>query len=192
MGTQRRRMRDQPGEFSYRLAFWMICFMHDNPLLPFIRNPYKLLTTAGLKPGMHVLEVGCGPGFFTLPAAKMVGDQGLVYAVDVNPFAIKRILKKMKRTGTKNIVPVCTNASKTDLPAQSIDLAFLFGLPRIAGGMENLILELHRVLKPEGRVAFEKIRGSESKLGQAFKGKGFVHSGRQGPVVFLTKKQGAP
>ena len=192
MDARRRKRRDQPGEFTSRVAFWMICLMHDNPLLPFIRNPYKLLTTAGLKPGMHVLEVGCGPGFFTIPAAKMVGNQGMVYAVDVNPFAIKRILKKMKRTARKNIVPVCTNASQTDLPDESIDLAFLFGLPRIAGGMESLILELYRVLKPGGRVAFQKIRGSERKLRQAFEGNAFVHSGRQGPIVFFTKKQPAP
>jgi precorrin-6B methylase 2 len=189
MDARRRKRRDQPGEFTSRVAFWMICLMHDNPLLPFIRNPYKLLTTAGLKPGMHVLEVGCGPGFFTIPAAKMVGNQGMVYAVDVNPFAIKRILKKMKRTARKNIVPVCTNASQTDFPDERMDLAFLFGLPRIAGGMESLILELHRLLKPRGRVAFQKIRGSERKLRQAFEERGFVYSGRQGPIVLFTKTE---
>jgi SAM-dependent methyltransferase len=192
MRARRRRRRDQPGEFSSRVAFWMICFMHDNPFLPFIRNPYKLLTAAGLKPGMHVLEVGCGPGFFTIPAAKMVGNQGMVYAVDVNPFAIKRIVNKMKRSARKNIMPLCTNASQTDFPDESMDLAFLFGLPRIAGGMESLILELRRVLKPGGRIAFQKIRGSEGKLRQAFEGNGFVYSGQQGPIVLFTKKQPTP
>ena len=188
MRARRRKRRDQPGELSFRVAFWMICFMHDNPLMPFIRNPYKLLATAGLKSGMHVLEVGCGPGFFTMPAAEMVGNQGMVYAVDLNPFAIKRIVKKMKRTARKNIVPVCTNASHTDFPNESMDLAFLFGLPRIAGGLGSLILELRRVLKPGAPVAFEKTRGSERKISEAFEGKGFVRSGTHGPIVLFTKK----
>lgn len=182
-----RRKQDQPGWFLSRVAFWAIYLMHDNPLLPCIRNPYKPLTTAGLEPGMHVLEVGCGPGFFTIPAAKMVENHGVVHAVDVNPFAIKRILKKMKRTATKNIVPLCTNASHTDLPDQSIDLAFLFGLPRIAGGMESLILELHRVLKPGGRVAYNRVRGPEKEIVEVFENLGFASSGRQGRMMFFIK-----
>ena len=63
--------------------------MHDNPLLPIFRNPHKLLKAAELKPGQKVLEVGCGPGFFTIPAAKLVGKEGFIYAVDVHPLAIK-------------------------------------------------------------------------------------------------------
>jgi ubiquinone/menaquinone biosynthesis C-methylase UbiE len=52
--------------------------MHDNPLLPLVRNPYKLLKAAGLEEGQKVIEVGCGPGFFTIPAARIVGDEGHV------------------------------------------------------------------------------------------------------------------
>jgi len=72
-------------------AFWIISVMHDNPLLPIFRNPYRLLEVAGLKSGQKVLEVGCGPGFFTLPAAKIVGEEGYIYAVDVHPLAIKKV-----------------------------------------------------------------------------------------------------
>ena len=42
-----------------RFVSWTITLIHDNPLLPILRNPYKLLTAAGLKPGQKVLEVGC-------------------------------------------------------------------------------------------------------------------------------------
>jgi len=67
----------------------MISFMHDNPLPPIFRNPYKLLEAAGLKPGQRVLEVRCGSGFFTIPVAKIVGNEGFVHAVDVHPRAIE-------------------------------------------------------------------------------------------------------
>ena len=184
----RKRRHGQSGGFLSHLAFWTICLMHDNALLPFFRDPYKLLTAAGLKPGMHALEVGCGPGFFTIPAAKILGDHGILYAVDVNPLSIKRVLKKMKSTGIRNIVPICTNASRTDFSDESMDLAFLFGLPWIAGGMENLISELYRTLKPGGRIAYKGVRGSEKQLTKAFERSGFAFSGKQGRMVFFIKE----
>jgi len=46
------------------IAYWMIRLMHDNPILPLVRYPYKLLTAAGLETGFKVLEVGCGPVAF--------------------------------------------------------------------------------------------------------------------------------
>jgi len=141
-------------------AFRIISLMHDNPLLPIFRNPYKLLRAAGLKSGQKVLEVGCGPGFFTIPAAKIVGKEGFVYAVDAHPLAIERVKEKIKKEGIKNIKSILANASDTGLPDRSIDLAFLFGLRYIAGGLENVMSEIHRVLKPGAVLSFEKTRGS--------------------------------
>jgi ubiquinone/menaquinone biosynthesis C-methylase UbiE len=63
------------------MHFGIIRFVHETLYGLFV-NPYNRLSTAGLKPGRNVLEVGCGPGFFTIPAAKIVGDEGFVYALD--------------------------------------------------------------------------------------------------------------
>ena len=162
--------------------------MHDNPILPLFRDPYRLLKTAGLKPGQKVLEVGCGPGFFTIPAAKIVGNEGLIYAVDVHPLAIKRVQKKIVEKQIKNVKPTLTNASETEFPDQSIDLAFVFGLRYIAGGLENLISEMHRILKPGGTLSFEKTRGPEQGLIQEVKAKGFNYSAKQGRIFIFNKK----
>ena len=175
------------GLHTSSLAFWMISLMHDNPLLPIVRNPYKRLKAAGLKSGQKVLEVGCGPGFFTIPAAKIVGEGGLVYAVDVHPRAIEKVKRKVEREGINNVRPVLTNASNTGLPDQSIDLAFLFGLPYIAGGLGNVISEMHRVLKPEGVLSFEKTRGSERELIEKVERGGFVYSGRQARIFLFAE-----
>jgi len=110
--------------FSFRI----LALIHDNPLRSFFCNPYKLLKTAGLKSGQKVLEVGCGPGFFTIHAAKIVGKEGFVYAVDVHPLAIERVKEKIEKEGIKNVKPFLANAADTGLPDKNIDLAFIFGL----------------------------------------------------------------
>jgi ubiquinone/menaquinone biosynthesis C-methylase UbiE len=171
--------------FSFRI----ISLMHDNRLLPYFRNPQRLLKAAGLKPGQKVLEVGCGPGFFTIPAAKIVGKEGFIYAVDVHPLAIERVKEKIEKEGIKNVKPILANASDTGLPDRSIDLAFLFGLRYIAGGLGNVIAEIQRILKPGGVLSFEKSRGSAKKLIAEVERGGFVYLGRQARIFLFTKEK---
>ena len=168
------------------LAFWMISVMHDNPLLPHLKNPYRSLETAGLKPGQKVMEVGCGPGFFTIPAAKMAGENGLIYAIDVNQRAVKRVEEKMLKYGIENIKPILGNAANSGLPDSSIDLAFIFGLRYIAGGLSNLISEIRRILKTGGKLSFEKTAGSDDKLVEEVEGAGFVKTEKKGRIFIFT------
>lgn len=170
-----------------RFAFWIIRLMHDNPLLPIFRDPYKLLRAAGLQPSQKVLEVGCGPGFFTIPAARIVGDEGLVYAVDIHPLAIGRVEEKIKREGIKNVKPLLANASDTGLTDDSFDLAFLFGLRYVSGGLASLLSDLHRILKPGGTLSFEKTRGSEKNLIKEVKRAGFAYSENRGRIFLFRK-----
>lgn len=173
--------------FIQKLEFWIISLMHDNPFLRFFRDPYELLNTAGMRKGQKVLEVGCGPGYFTIPAAHIVGKEGLVYAVDVNPFAVQRIQAKISRERLNNVLPMLTNASNTGLPENTIDLAFVFGLPRIAGGLKNLLSELHRILKTEGVLAFRLAGGPKKTLFSAMQEQGFVCSGSRKNVFVFVK-----
>jgi SAM-dependent methyltransferase len=171
------------------IAYWTIRLMHDNPILPLVRNPYKLLKAAGLEEGYKVLEVGCGPGFFTIPAARIVGDEGHVYAIDIHPRAVDRVKKKTEREALTNVTASCINASDTGLPGESVDLAFVFGLRYIAGGLENVIAELHRVLKPGGILSFEKTRGSEAALIDDIKRGGFSFTGKRGRIFLFQAKR---
>jgi precorrin-6B methylase 2 len=169
------------------LTFWMISIMHDNPLLPYLKNPYRSLEAAGLKPGQKVMEVGCGPGFFTIPAAKIVGEKGLIYAIDVNHRAIKRVEEKMQKYGLSNIKPILNNAADSGLQEGSIDLSFIFGLRYIAGGLSNLISEMYRILKSGGILSFEKTTGSDDKLVEEVERAGFVKTEKNGRIFIFTK-----
>ena len=188
METTIRQRKHQADPFMQKIAFWMITFMHDNPLLPLLRDPYKLLGAAGLKRGQKVLEVGCGPGFFTIPAARIVGVEGLVYAVDVNPYAITRVRGKIAREVIKNVVPLLANASNTGLAERSIDLAFLVGLGHIVGGQKNVLAEINRILRPGGVLSCENRRGSREKLVEEIEQVGFVFLESNATFVLFTKK----
>ena len=125
----------------------------------------SLLIHAGLKKSDHVLEVGCGPGFFTIPAAEIVGEEGKVYAIDINPFAIKKVEKKIARTGTKNVVPMIVDVTKTTLEDNSIDNAFFFGvIHSLICIIDDVTVEMHRILKNNGVIAIQKSRKSKKEL----------------------------
>jgi ubiquinone/menaquinone biosynthesis C-methylase UbiE len=188
MCRRRNRRQGRSRLETSSIAYWMIRLMHDNPILPLIRNPYKLLKAAGLEEGQKALEVGCGPGFFTIPAARIVGDEGHVYAVDIHPRAIARVKEKIEKDVLKNVTTMRINASNTGLPGESVDLAFLFGLRYIAGGLKNVISELHRVLKTGGILSFEKTRGVEARLIEEVKRGGFTYTGKQGRIYVFKKK----
>jgi len=171
-------------------AFRMMSLIHDNPLLWIFRNPYRLLKAAGLKPGKKVLEIGCGPGFFTIPAAKIVGEKGVVYTLDNHLLAIERVQKKVKKEGIKNVEIILTDATKTGLPDKSIDVTFLFGFVHHIEGLKNILPELYRVLKPEGILSIQKTPWlSEKKLVAVVEKNGFIYLGHQGRVFLFTKRK---
>lgn len=146
-----------------RVHFRMISFVHDTLYGLFV-NPYKLLKAAGLKPRQKVLEVGCGPGFFTIPAAKIVGEKGRVYTLDVNPVAVETVRRKIEEKGLKNVEVILADASETGLPDESVDVAFLFGVIHALDDVDAVMREMHRVLKEEGVLSVQKSWRSEKKL----------------------------
>jgi ubiquinone/menaquinone biosynthesis C-methylase UbiE len=139
---------------SNKAHFKMMSFVHET-LYGLFRDPHGVLKSAGLGPGQKVLEVGCGPGFFTIPAARIVGETGSVHALDINPLAVGRVEQKIEQEGVTNVETVLADAAQTGLPDQSYDLIFLFGFVRPIGGLENILTELYRLLKPEGILSVE-------------------------------------
>ena len=116
--------------------------------------PLRTLRHAGIQPGQTVLEVGCGTGFFTLPAATLIGDQGRLIAMDVSSDFITRVSKKIEAAKLKNVQVIKCNALDTGLDTASIDTVLLFGvLPFPLLPLNRLLPEMHRVLKPEGTLS---------------------------------------
>ncbi|MBN1334120.1 MAG: class I SAM-dependent methyltransferase [Synergistales bacterium] len=184
--SERRNSAVREG-YRSRIAYWTITFMHDNPLLTLFKDPLKKLRSAGLANGQKVLEVGCGPGFYTVPAARIVGDKGHVYALDLHPGFIRRVKDKTKREGLSNITAKICNACDTKLSAETMDLAFLFGLGHIAGGLDDLLVEMERVLKKEGILSLEKGHRRSEKIMDSFEKAGFRFVETRGRILVFQK-----
>ena len=166
---------------TMKTNFKMMSFIHET-LYGLFRDPYKVLDGAGLTPGQDVLEVGCGPGFFTVPAARIVGESGSVLALDVNLVAVEHVQQKIEEAGATNARAIVANAGRTDLSDQSFDLAFVFGLARPIGDMAAMWAELDRLLKPQGVLSIEGRLRPPSQL--------FQFAGRGGRIARFRKKGG--
>jgi ubiquinone/menaquinone biosynthesis C-methylase UbiE len=117
-------------------------------------GPMKILRGADIHPCQTVLEVGCGTGFFTIPAAQLIGDQGSLVAMDVLPVSIEAVSRKVQAANLKNVRVVKGDAIDTKLDPESMDTVLLFGvLPAPMLPLNRLLPEMHRILKPGGIMA---------------------------------------
>ncbi len=175
------------------LAFGMITIMHDNPLLWLVKNPYKILQAIGVEEGQTVLDVGCGPGYFTIPAAKLVGEKGNVIALDNHPLAVRGVEKKAKKAGLQNIKLLLADAAKTGLPEASVDLAFLFGFVHaINSEFLDALTELKPILKRDGKLVIERTPWvKESDLLASLEENGFRVSDRWKRLFSFQKSEGS-
>ena len=76
----------------------------------------RVMDILGIGPGKTVADVGAGSGWFTVRAAKRVGDTGTVYAVDINPEAIRYINSRIRKENLRNIKPILAQADNPLLP----------------------------------------------------------------------------
>ena len=134
--------------------FKLIALVMESPLRRRFFDPVSTLNGAGILSGQKVLEVGCGTGFFTIPAAQLVGDQGRVYAIDAHPLAIEQVARKIQDAELANVRLIKADATEAGLASGSIDLVLLFGvIPSPTLPLERLLPEMHRLLKPKGALA---------------------------------------
>ena len=117
-------------------------------------DPEKILKGVDMLPGRSVLEVGCGTGYFTIPAAQMIGEQGNLVTMDVLPESVVLVSGKVQSAKLKNVRVVKGNALDTGLDAKSFHTILLFGvIPAPMLPLTQLLPEMYRILKPEGNLA---------------------------------------
>jgi ubiquinone/menaquinone biosynthesis C-methylase UbiE len=103
-----------------------------------------------------VVDYGCGPGSFTIPAAELVGGKGRVFAVDIHPLAIRAVKQKASRKGLENVETVLVRGYDTGIEESSIDRVLLIDTIHLIEDPDALFREIHRMLKPDGLLYMEK------------------------------------
>ena len=131
--------------------------MRNNELLgPTFLNPEHILKQAGLVSGQWVADLGCGAGYFVLPAARLVGDEGRVYGVDVLKTALSSVGSKARLFGLSNVHLVWANveiygASK-GIQDESIDMVLMVQLLSQSKKRKDIFKEADRILKKDGQL----------------------------------------
>lgn len=126
--------------FLMSLEFWLRDLRHP---------PVKILREAGAGPGQTILDYGCGPGSFSIAAAQLVGPNGKVYAVDINPIALRAVSRKALKRGFNNITPVLAHDT-CNLPVAEVGVAILYDVLHDLPDPPEVLALLHRTMKAEG------------------------------------------
>ena len=129
------------------LRFRLMAFEYR--LRDFHRPPDCALLQVGVGSGMSVLDFGCGPGGFSLAAARLVGPRGRVVAVDIHPLAIRRVERAARRRGLGHLQVIHGDAMP-QVPSGSVDVTLLFDVLHEIEDPATTLAEIRRVLKQDG------------------------------------------
>jgi len=164
------------------------------------QNPEDILSGAGLRPGMTFIDIGCGEGFFSIPAAHIVGNGGHVYAFDLNAEAIRQLASQVREECLDQLIPTIGNGEDTVIGEGCADMVF-FGIDlHDFDDPDKVLMNAKVMLKPEGVLVdldwkdqpmefgppFEK-RFSVEKAMELIKSAGFkiLSTSESGPYHYL-------
>jgi ubiquinone/menaquinone biosynthesis C-methylase UbiE len=116
------------------------------------QNPDVILASIGLKPGFTFLDIGCGDGFFAIPAAKIVGEKGVVYGLDNDEEAIDRLGERARAEGLLNLRLKVGEAEETVLCKGCADIVFFGIVLHDFDSAPKVLSNAKKMLKPDGRL----------------------------------------
>jgi len=123
-----------------------------------------MLTNLGVKRGMAICDMGCGNGFYTLQLAKMTGDEGQVYAVDIQPEMLKFLNQRADEQGVRNVSPILGTLTDPRLPKGKIDLILLVDVYHEFSQPEPMLAATREALSPTGVCALVEFRAEDPNV----------------------------
>lgn len=124
-----------------------------------LRPRIDILKEVGIKPGYHVLDYGCGSGSYIIDTSRLVGESGMVYALDAHPLAIQTV-QNLNLMNVKTIHSDC----RTGLPDRSLDVVLLYDTFHDLGKPDDVLKEIHRILRSNGIISFSDHHMNEEDI----------------------------
>jgi ubiquinone/menaquinone biosynthesis C-methylase UbiE len=123
----------------------------DNRVRRWIQNPQKILRHY-IEEGMTVLDVGCGPGFFSIDVAQMVGNSGHVIASDLQEGMLQKVRDKIKGTELEERITLHKCKENKIGVSQQVDFVLMFYMVHEISNKEEFFNEIGTILKPNGQI----------------------------------------
>jgi SAM-dependent methyltransferase len=141
---------------SWPCPAWLVPLL-ENPYFEAVAGAQTLLDRAGVRPGMSVLDAGCGPGRVTLPAATRVGPSGRVVALDIQERMLHRLGDRVRGKGLTNVELVHAGLGDGKLPADEFDVVLLVTVLGEVPEKLAALREIHRSLRPGGLLSITEV-----------------------------------
>lgn len=119
-------------------------------------HPERIIAKLEIRPGMIIADFGAGGGYFTIPAARIAGENGKVYAIDVQKQTVNLIRSKANLEHLLNVETVWADLERpqgSHLPAESVDAVIVANILFQAEAKHEVLAEAWRVVKSGGRLA---------------------------------------
>jgi len=136
----------------------------DNRIRRWLQNPRKILRPY-IKEGMTVLDVGCGPGFFSIELAQMVGKSGRIIASDFQEGMLRKLRDKIQGTELEERITL-HRCEKNKLGlSEAVDFVLAFYVVHEIPNQEDFFNEINSILKPNGQIFIVEPPFHSSKTG---------------------------
>ena len=146
-------------EFSIaRLNKWNEYLIFNNPNRVLWEHTDNMMRFCKIRPGEHIADIGCGGGYFTWQFSKMVGQDGLVYATEINEGALSYLKNFVEKQNITNIRPMITKMNDTGLEKNSVDTIYICSayhavyITDIEFVKDAFIASIHNALRKGGRL----------------------------------------
>lgn len=131
-------------DFAFRLMALMYA-VRDR-----FTSPGDRLDSFGIVEGQTVVDYGCGTGSHIIRTSQLVGEKGLVYAIDIHELAIKAVERRIVRQNLKNVKAFLAREGACPLADKIADVIYALDMFHMVGDTNFFLMELHRITKPEG------------------------------------------
>ncbi|WP_088186957.1 methyltransferase domain-containing protein [Desulfosporosinus sp. FKA] len=127
--------------------------------------PRPTLEKLGLNSDDTLADVGCGIGYFTIPAAEVIKSPNKVFALDTSEEMLAEVEKRADAAGISNIVLIKTEEYGLKLPDQAVSFVLLVNVLHEIDNQEGFLGEVYRILKTDGKIALIDWKKKETEMG---------------------------